>query len=152
MAVGLAVLGVPNASAATNLISDPGFETAGGRATVFSDCSTISFATGTGVGGRNQSVRAPSHLPGSVRWIGADWTNAPFIGQATVTTHLYSNRTGALSPASPPAVTIIPRNLLILIGALLALLVAWRLTRPVRQRRSPGVREPLMVWAGKSRV
>lgn len=116
--------------------------------------STISFATGTGLGGRNQSLAAPTYtiLPGSVRWIGAGWTAAPFLGEASVTTHLYYNHQSALSPASPPSVMIIPWNLLIVIGGLLVLLVAWRVTRSVRRGRTPRVGSPRVVWAEKSRV
>ncbi|HUZ84613.1 MAG TPA: hypothetical protein VMU66_07955 [Gaiellales bacterium] len=110
--------------------------------------SIVTFAPGgVSLGGSSAAVAAPSYtiLPKSIRWIDAGWSNAPFVGTATVETRLYYNHTSALALTSPATVTIIPWNLLIVAGALLPALLSWAGARSIRRRRRSGGRQT--VWA-----
>ncbi len=114
---------------------------------------TTSFTSGLSLGGSSSDVKAPHYtiLPGSVRYIEAAWSGAPFIGMTHLQTHLFYNDTTALSFSSPKNVLIIPWNLLIVLGVVLLAVVAWRLVLVRRRKSVPAETEQSarrrVIWA-----
>jgi hypothetical protein len=110
---------------------------------------TTSFSSGLALGGSSSDVKAPHYtiLPGSVRYIQAAWSGAPFIGMTHLQTHLFYNDTSALSFSSPKNVLIIPWNLLIVLALLVMVVLVSRLVWARRRRSSATEPQRRVVWA-----
>jgi len=111
--------------------------------------STVEFSPGLSLGGSSQQVALPHYtiLPGSTREINETWSSAPFFGRATIAAHVNYNSSSALAlPAV--GVLVIPWNLVIITGGLLALVAVVSVARRRKARTNSGARPSRpAIWA-----
>ena len=108
------------------------------------------FSTKFAAGSRHTSVAAPTYtiLPDSVRTLDMPWKGAPFLARGDAQTRIYYNDSTHLPVSSAPFL-IIPWHLIIVVGVVTGMVVAWRVVRRRRHRgrRTSGTAAATSPWA-----